>query len=91
MKNIIIFRVTVATSLPELPLLIIMPRFLSDGASLLGVGDIVNNFKKNILIFFLKLLPGIFLTFLYRFDKKYKKKFIYGYFLPAWIGYGIGK
>jgi len=72
-KNVM---VTVATELPQLPMVVIFPRFVDDGASLLGLGDIV--------------LPGIFLCFLYRLDKAKESRFRYGYFLPAWIAYGIG-
>jgi len=72
-KNVM---VSVATELPSLPMLIVMPRLLDDGASLLGLGDIV--------------LPGIFLCFLYRFDKAQNTPFKKGYFLRAWIGYFLG-
>lgn len=70
-------RVTVATNLPSLPMVIIMPRALDDGASLLGAGDIV--------------LPGLFLCYLYRFDHWQKNTFRNGYFFRAWIGYIAGK
>lgn len=67
---------TVARGLPDLPMVIYFPRFLDDGASLLGLGDIV--------------LPGLFLCFLYRFDQFNHTPFKYGYFLRAWIAYGLG-
>jgi len=67
---------TVARGLPNLPMVIIFPRTLDDGASLLGLGDIV--------------LPGLFLCFLYRFDHFNNIKFRSGYFLKAWIGYALG-
>lgn len=72
-KNVMI---QVATNLPSLPLVIIFPRVLEEGYSLLGVGDIV--------------LPGIFLCYLYRFDLTNSIKFWHGYFFRAWIGYGCG-
>jgi MFS family permease len=46
--------VHVATSLPSLPILILIPRLLFSGYSLLGMGDII--------------LPGLYLAFLHRFD-----------------------
>jgi len=64
--------VSVAERLPNLPMVIIVPRILSEGASLLGVGDIV--------------LPGLFLCFLYRFDKFNKGN----YFRISWISYILG-
>ena len=70
------FRVTVATNLPSLPMVIILPRALDDGYSLLGTGDIV--------------FPGIFLCYLYRTDFQLKNKFRDGYFIRAWILYGVG-
>jgi len=68
--------VTVAVQLPSLPMVIVIPRFLNAGWSLLGVGDIV--------------LPGLWLCFLFRFDKLNKTTFLNGYFLRAWIGYILG-
>jgi len=72
-KNVM---VTVATNLPSLPMVIILPRALDDGASLLGAGDIV--------------LPGLFLCYLYRFDHWQHSAFRNGYFFKAWIGYIVG-
>jgi len=72
-KNVML---TVATEIPALPMIIVVPRALSDGWALLGNGDIV--------------LPGIFLVFLYRFDDHQKTPFKEGYFVRAWIAYGIG-
>jgi len=72
-KNVMI---TVATQLPTLPMILVFPRVISDGWSLLGLGDIV--------------LPGLFLCFLYRFDKMARTPFLRGYFLRAWIGYILG-
>jgi len=69
--------VTVALQLPTLPMVIILPRFLTDGFSLLGVGDIV--------------LPGIWLCYLYRFDHlNNKTTFVRGYFFCGWIAYMLG-
>jgi len=68
--------VTVATQLPALPMLVVFPRVLDDGASLLGLGDIV--------------LPGLFLCFLFRIDNWKDTSFKNGYFLRAWIAYAIG-
>jgi len=67
---------TVALSLPNLPIVIIIPRVLSSGWSLLGLGDIV--------------LPGLWLCYLYRFDIVNRTSFRDGYFLRAWIGYIVG-
>jgi len=72
-KNVM---VTVATNLPSLPMVIVFPRVLSQGYSLLGLGDIV--------------LPGLFLCFLYRFDNRLETPFKHGYFLRAWIAYIFG-
>jgi len=68
--------VTVATQLPDLPMIVLFPRVFDDGVSLLGLGDIV--------------LPGLFLCFLFRFDHFNRKTFKQGYFLKAWIGYMVG-
>jgi len=68
--------VSVATQLPVLPMVIVMPRMLSKGGALLGLGDIV--------------LPGLFLCFLYRYDKYKGYEFKKGYFLRSWIGYFCG-
>eukprot|EP01119_Soliformovum_irregulare_P019583 TRINITY_DN6232_c0_g1_i1.p1 TRINITY_DN6232_c0_g1~~TRINITY_DN6232_c0_g1_i1.p1 ORF type:complete len:349 (-),score=67.30 TRINITY_DN6232_c0_g1_i1:35-1054(-) len=68
--------VSVAKNLPSLPMVILIPRVLYPGYSLLGVGDIV--------------LPGLFLCFLYRFDLTRRNTFKEGYFLRAWIGYFLG-
>jgi len=43
---------------------------------MLGVGDMV--------------LPGLFLCFLYRYDKFVHLSFKQGFFLKAWIGYAVG-
>jgi len=72
-KNVM---VTVATGLPTLPMLIVLPRVLDNGSSMLGLGDIV--------------LPGLFLCFLFRYDHNNYTPFKQGYFLRAWIAYGIG-
>jgi len=63
-------------SLPNLPIVIIVPRVLNDGWSLLGLGDIV--------------LPGLWLCFLFRFDIVNETSFKDGYFLRSWIGYILG-
>jgi len=68
--------ITVAVGLPNLPMVLIFPRMLDDGISLLGLGDIV--------------LPGLFLCFLYRFDHFNKISFKSGYFLRGWIAYALG-
>jgi len=68
--------VTVAMQLPTLPMIILFPRILSEGWSLLGLGDIV--------------LPGLWLCYLYRFDIINRTPFRSGYFLRAWIGYILG-
>ncbi|MDP2434269.1 MAG: hypothetical protein Q8P67_00835, partial [archaeon] len=71
--------VTVAVSIPSVPILIAFPRFLdSHGLSMLGLGDIV--------------LPGIFLSFLYRTDMRlslgpFTRS---GYFLYSLFGYVCG-
>jgi len=65
--------VNVATQVPTLPMVIVVPRVLKPGASLLGVGDIV--------------LPGLFLSFLYRFDKQNNTHFLKGYFVRSWFAY----
>jgi len=62
-------------SLP-IPMLVSLPRVLDYGVSMLGVGDMV--------------LPGLFLCFLYRYDNHHRLPFANGFFLKAWIGYGIG-
>jgi len=49
--------VSVATRLPTLPIVIIIPRVFLQGYSLLGMGDII--------------LPGLYICFLKRFDKFY--------------------
>jgi len=67
---------SVATQLPTLPMVLIFPRVLSPGFSLLGLGDIV--------------LPGLWLCFLFRFDKANRTEFKHGYFLRSWIGYILG-
>jgi len=72
-KNVMI---TVASSLPTFPMMVVLPRFLDHGESILGLGDIA--------------LPGLFLCFLYRFDYFNKIPFRSGYFLRAWIGYIMG-
>jgi len=68
--------VKVATSLPNLPMVIIIPRILHEGWSLLGVGDIV--------------LPGLWICFLNGFDSENGTPFKCGYFLISWIGYIFG-
>lgn len=72
-KNVM---VNVALKLPDLPMVLILPRLMSDSFSLLGLGDIV--------------LPGLLLSFLYRFDSINYIPFRKGYFLVAWIGYVLG-
>jgi len=74
-KNVM---VTVAQKVvaPSLPMLIGLPRVLDGGISMLGVGDMV--------------LPGLFLSFLYRFDRHCELPFKNGFFLKAWIGYLVG-
>jgi len=68
---------SVALGLPTLPMVFILPRTLEpDRYSLLGVGDMV--------------LPGLFLCFLYRFDKHQHIPFVRGYFALAWLGYALG-
>eukprot|EP01088_Endostelium_zonatum_P013809 TRINITY_DN2867_c1_g6_i1.p1 TRINITY_DN2867_c1_g6~~TRINITY_DN2867_c1_g6_i1.p1 ORF type:complete len:402 (-),score=118.09 TRINITY_DN2867_c1_g6_i1:22-1227(-) len=54
-KNVM---VTVALSLPSLPILIVLPRTILPGYSILGLGDI--------------MLPGLYICFLSRFDKNQK-------------------
>lgn len=46
-KNVM---VTVATQLPTLPMVLTLPRVLTDGDSLLGLGDIVRIEKQGITI-----------------------------------------
>ena len=55
-KNQLVESVLELTSPLQLPILIEAPRVFSDGASILGLGDII--------------LPGILICFLYRFDPK---------------------
>ncbi len=73
-----------------LPMLILVPKFFSNGSGLLGLGDIV--------------LPGILLAFLFRHDFETTKRSIPnrvlslieilpvrgGYFVPCLTGYAIG-
>eukprot|EP01118_Nematostelium_gracile_P010548 TRINITY_DN3651_c0_g1_i1.p1 TRINITY_DN3651_c0_g1~~TRINITY_DN3651_c0_g1_i1.p1 ORF type:complete len:246 (-),score=52.28 TRINITY_DN3651_c0_g1_i1:42-779(-) len=67
--------VTVAVGLPRLPMIIMIPKVLeADSFTLLGLGDIV--------------LPGLWLCFLYRFDKYKENRF--GYFMLSWIFYILG-
>eukprot|EP01094_Clydonella_sp_ATCC50884_P007590 TRINITY_DN1678_c0_g1_i3.p1 TRINITY_DN1678_c0_g1~~TRINITY_DN1678_c0_g1_i3.p1 ORF type:complete len:418 (+),score=103.47 TRINITY_DN1678_c0_g1_i3:223-1476(+) len=76
-KNVM---VTVALSVTRahwnLPILIQIPRLLSDGPSMLGMGDI--------------FIPGLFLAFLYRFDMEICGSPCRGYYLNAAIGYFVG-
>ena len=57
-----------ADPVEQLPILIKAPHFLSDGASILGLGDII--------------LPGLCISFLYRFDPNPWS----GYFVNALVG-----
>ncbi|PRP85607.1 signal peptide peptidase-like 2B-like [Planoprotostelium fungivorum] len=68
--------VSVAMSMPSLPLVIIIPRVFVDGHTLLGLGDII--------------LPGVFLCFLYHVDRFKGYENIRGYFLRALFGYALG-
>jgi hypothetical protein len=82
--------VSVAVSLPSLPVLLFFPRTLIDGADILGLGDIV--------------LPGLVLSYLYVFDMRnfqgslspsrwpLWRLFVErtGYFWPAMGGYFVG-
>jgi len=69
--------VKVATSLPALTMVIVIPKISSHGGyTLLGLGDIV--------------LPGLWLCFLYRFDSMKQIAFKNGYFLVCWIAYMLG-
>jgi len=72
-KNVM---VTVAMQLPTLPMVLVFPRIVAEGWSLLGLGDIV--------------LPGLWLCFLFRFDIVSRTPFRSGYFLRSWIGYIFG-
>lgn len=81
---------SVATKLPSLPMVIIFPnislKFQINGFSLLGVGDMV--------------LPGLFLSFLYRYDTYQREKHIqpssgikavlFSYFWRALLFYALG-
>jgi signal peptide peptidase-like protein 2B len=74
-------RVTVATggdTGEAIPMLIQFPRLNDElgGYSLLGLGDIA--------------LPGLFISFMLRFDYKKKLRGWNGYFLIVTIGYAIG-
>jgi len=68
--------ISVATNMPSLPLLIIVPKFFVEGEALLGLGDIV--------------LPGIFLCYLYHVDKFKMYTVREGYFPRALGLYIIG-
>jgi len=71
--------VHVATSLPSLPIILIIPRIIYKGYSLLGLGDII--------------LPGIYLAFLYRFDyakSPWESWRFTGYFRVGLIAYVVG-
>lgn len=79
-KNVM---VSVAVSLPSLPILITLPKVLSSGSTMLGLGDLI--------------LPGLLLCYLYRFDSKnftpsLRSLFTdcQGYFWPAFGGYIVG-
>lgn len=75
-KNVMVH---VATHLPSLPIVLIIPRIINDGYSLLGMGDII--------------LPGLYLAFLYRFDyslDRWKMWAFTGYFRVGLISYAIG-
>eukprot|EP01095_Lingulamoeba_sp_RSL-Kostka_P005220 TRINITY_DN1655_c6_g1_i1.p1 TRINITY_DN1655_c6_g1~~TRINITY_DN1655_c6_g1_i1.p1 ORF type:complete len:411 (+),score=79.30 TRINITY_DN1655_c6_g1_i1:151-1383(+) len=72
---------TVAVNMNEhykwkLPILVQIPHFFSSSVSLLGMGDIV--------------IPGFFLCFLYRFDKRTTDTVLRGYFLNGCLGYCVG-
>ncbi|XP_021733233.1 signal peptide peptidase-like 5 [Chenopodium quinoa] len=62
----------------NLPMLLRIPRFDDpfSGYNLLGFGDI--------------LVPGLLVSFCYRYDKAHKKGLINGYFFWLVIGYGVG-
>mmetsp|Transcript_15676 Transcript_15676/g.61229 ORF Transcript_15676/g.61229 Transcript_15676/m.61229 type:complete len:402 (+) Transcript_15676:49-1254(+) len=60
----------------NLPIALQIPMVLTDGQSLLGVGDIV--------------MPGLFLCYLYRFDCRRQGHPMQGYFINGMIGYVAG-
>eukprot|EP01087_Luapelamoeba_hula_P013868 TRINITY_DN4000_c0_g1_i2.p1 TRINITY_DN4000_c0_g1~~TRINITY_DN4000_c0_g1_i2.p1 ORF type:complete len:393 (+),score=19.05 TRINITY_DN4000_c0_g1_i2:86-1264(+) len=73
--------VKVATGLPSLPIVILVPRILTDGYSLLGMGDIT--------------LPGLYLAYLRRFDDSINHGQVpwygfYGYFGLGLCAYTVG-
>ncbi|ELR23636.1 signal peptide peptidase, partial [Acanthamoeba castellanii str. Neff] len=75
-KNVMVH---VATSLPSLPIILIIPRMFLKGYSLLGMGDII--------------LPGLYLAFLYRFDysrHQWTSWAFTGYFRVGLISYALG-